>query len=529
MPSDPVPAALAASLSRASQCLYVWEEMRYQQLIEIGDFGRFLQRWLDALPLRRRVVAIVTRQGVPAYLVGGTVRDALLGRRSTDLDLAIEGGAMSVARGVADRIGGAYVPLDAERDVARVVVRVGREQHHFDFAGLRADDIESDLWGRDYTVNAMALRLGTGLGTLIDPTGGQRDLAARLLRVVTRGAFRDDPLRILRGVRLGQELGFALTTESEALAREHAIELRRVSPERIRDELVRILSLEDAADALAYAGALGMMRVILPEIADRRCRELAARRCRELAVDASLLSGAVGALARLEDLFGRWIGEAAVSLSGQRRLVEMMLGGYRAAMAEHWTEELCVGRPRWVMLKLAALLSRVPEGPTVARSVAGRLRFSRQEVRLVSTAVSAADRCLHHVGQRCRFATATGPGRLWIYRYYRDFGDAGLDGALLSLVVGLPGSERSEVGDAWRKQLESVRRLLWAWFDEHDALVEPPRLLTGRDLVQLLAVAPGPRIGQLLEMLREAQVDDVIHTRDQAIDFARAQMAQRGT
>ena len=97
--------------------------------------------WLARLSLRRRVLALISAQGIRAYLVGGTVRDALLGRESCDLDIAVEGTALALARQLANQLRGAYVALDVERDVGRIVVRAGGGQQHIDVAALRSGSI----------------------------------------------------------------------------------------------------------------------------------------------------------------------------------------------------------------------------------------------------------------------------------------------------------------------------------------------------------------------------------------------------
>ena len=193
------------------------------------DVGRAVDAWLDRVPVRREVLEIVRAAPQRAYLVGGTVRDSILGLDSVDLDLAVDGRSMALARRVADRIGGAYVVMDAERDVARVLRRVGGRRQQFDFAGLRAEGIVADLRARDYTVNAMALPVSDPWGEVLDPAGGRADLEARRLRAVSDDAFRDDPVRILRGVRLAGALDFALTADTEALALAWLPALERVS------------------------------------------------------------------------------------------------------------------------------------------------------------------------------------------------------------------------------------------------------------------------------------------------------------
>ncbi len=223
------------------------------------DLARAIDAWLGRVPLRREVVEWVRAARTGVYLVGGTVRDALLGRDSDDLDFAVEGGAAALARAVADHIGGAYVLMDAERDVARVLRRTRGRRQQFDFAGLRAGDIVADLAARDFTVNAMALPVGEGWGGLLDPTGGLSDLEARTLRAASRHAFADDPLRILRLVRLAGALDLRADGETEDLARAWAPRLADVSAERLRDEWMLILGLPRATPSLARAGRLGVV------------------------------------------------------------------------------------------------------------------------------------------------------------------------------------------------------------------------------------------------------------------------------
>ncbi|MBC7255649.1 MAG: CCA tRNA nucleotidyltransferase, partial [Chloroflexi bacterium] len=151
-----------------------------------------LQAWLEAMPFRREAVAHLMAAQEAVYLVGGSVRDALLGRHGYDLDVVIEGSAIALGRRLADALRGAFFVMDREHDVARVVVRQGEAYYHVDLAGLRAKEIEGDLRARDFTINAMAVPLRAGLGELLDPTGGLDDLRRKVLRAAYEGAFRDD-------------------------------------------------------------------------------------------------------------------------------------------------------------------------------------------------------------------------------------------------------------------------------------------------------------------------------------------------
>ena len=189
--------------------------------------------------------------GEEAYVVGGAVRDELLGRPVIDIDIACRD-PRSAAREFSRRAGGVAFMLSERHGAWRVALRDGRT---VDFTPL-FDGIESDLRTRDFTINAIARRVAAS--DYVDPLGGRGDVDARVLRAVTPEIFRDDPLRLLRAVRLEDELGFELDAETERLLRAHADLVRDPAGERILGELQR-LSLAGFArlDDLGLLARLG--------------------------------------------------------------------------------------------------------------------------------------------------------------------------------------------------------------------------------------------------------------------------------
>jgi hypothetical protein len=170
----------------------------------------------------------------PAWVVGGALRDELLGRELVDVDVACSSPELA-ARLYSRLAGGAVFPLSERHGAWRVAFRDGRT---VDFTPLHGETIEEDLASRDFTVNALARPLGGG--PLVDPLGGEADLEARLLRAVGPGVFEDDPLRLLRAVRLEDELGFRLDEGTEELARAAAARVGEPAGERILGELERL-------------------------------------------------------------------------------------------------------------------------------------------------------------------------------------------------------------------------------------------------------------------------------------------------
>jgi len=215
------------------------------------------------------VVAACLGAGEEAWLVGGAVRDGLMGKASRDLDFAVRGDAQALARRVADLLGGSFFVYSEAFSTFRVVLAGG----FVDFAALRGDCIEDDLAARDFTVDAMALpaRGGhpgprVGVGRVIDPLGGLADLHARRLVPCSPEAFLDDPLRVVRLARLAVAFGLEPVPVALSLAQGAAGRLRAVSGERVRQELTALLGLGGAVDGLRLLDETGAVAVLLPEL-----------------------------------------------------------------------------------------------------------------------------------------------------------------------------------------------------------------------------------------------------------------------
>jgi len=241
---------------------------------------------VDLVDLRLRVAALPgmdellpSLEGLaPTYLVGGAVRDLLRGQPSVDLDLAVEGDAEQVARAVADRLGGTAV---AHERFGTATVRI--ESLALDLARTRRErypapgglpevepaGLHEDLGRRDFTVNAMAIGLvEPEMGLLRDPLGGRGDLRSGTIRVLHERSFLDDPTRLLRAVRYGARLGFALDADTERQAREaaEANAFGPVSGPRIRDELMDLLGEPEAPAAVARMRDLGLANALHPAL-----------------------------------------------------------------------------------------------------------------------------------------------------------------------------------------------------------------------------------------------------------------------
>ncbi len=490
----------------------------------------YVLAWSDAL---LDLQDLLSGNPDPIYVVGGAVRDALLGRAIKDVDIAVAQGGIKLARRIANHYGGAFFALDADRDVGRALIDTVDGRLSIDAAGFRGDSLESDLRDRDFTINAMAVDLRGDLNAIIDPTGGALDALAKLLRRCNADAIARDPIRALRGVRLSTQFGLRIEHETLEDIRAHAPNLLDTSIERVRDELFKLLALPKTGTALRVADHLGMLMLIFPELITLH----------GLQQDAKHAYDAWGhTLAVVNHL-----GEILATISPKRTdttaaqfnlgMIVVGLDRFRARLQDHFTQMGADDRPHFSIVMLAALLHDVGKGMvTPERDEQEHLRFrdhdrvgaavAAERVAALHLSKAEQDRVVllvrHHMNPTLWLDDLT---PLAIHRFWRLLGAGGIDLIMLILADYLGAFGMAYDQDRWLMAVEHAQTLLAAYFEEYDRLVEPPTLINGSDLMQALGLAPGPMVGSLLDQIREAQVSGEVVTAEDALALARTYAA----
>jgi len=482
----------------------------------------------------RAVHGLAEERSIRLWLVGGAVRDIVMRRPVHDWDFAVDRSVLALARSVGDALGGFFFPLDEERGTARVVLKTREESGLvLDFARLRGPSLEADLAGRDFTINAMAVADG---GELVDPLGGKADLDAGRIRVTHRQALSDDPVRLLRAARLEAELDFHTEVQTEAWIREYAPLLAEPAPERVRDELVRGLAVPDPAGFVRRVDDLKLLVHIVPDlVALKGIVQSPPHRFdvweHTLCV-VETLDGIVATLTGLP-LRSRSPERAGVPAGAWGALIRR-LGQFGGVIEEHLAATVCDRRDRLLLLRLGALFHDIgkpqtqskgneqrihfygheSEGARAAASRMRALRFSRDEVLRVRTVVQA------HL-RPAQLARENSVTRRAIYRYFRDTGDVGVDAVLLSLADHLATWGPELRGKRWARRLDAAELLLYHYFERPEQTVHPQVPVDGHDLIDALGLKPGPEVGRLLDLLREAVAAGEVETRQEALDLAR--------
>lgn len=458
-----------------------------------------------------------------AYIVGGFVRDTLLGEDTADIDIAVTGDALEIARDIAEYLQGKYIPLDDINLTGRVVLPSSR--WFMDFTTLKGNTIEEDLAHRDFTVNAMAFEfvkaVQQGLNTenLIDPSGGRKDLENRTLRALNDDIFKADPARLLRAIRIAAELNLNIDGATQTLIMLDSGLITRVAGERIREELMRLLDLPGAGNHVYQMDKLGLLTALIPELNPARGVDQPHAHVFDVFNHSLQTVGALEFILRESD----WE-------YGKKETLNMVPWSDR--IKEHFDREISSGSTGRTILKLTALLHDIAkpqtkfiedgharffghqeQGAETAAKVMERLRFSNREIQLVKLLIK------YHLRptQMSNFGLPTDRA---IYRFFRDTGEAGVDVLYLSLADHLAARGPDLDEEGWREHTDITSYVLKKHY-EAAGPTSSLKIIDGRDIMESLGLPAGRVIGELLEAYKEAQAAGEIKNKAQALNYVK--------
>ncbi|HEY1451339.1 MAG TPA: HD domain-containing protein [Solirubrobacteraceae bacterium] len=470
-----------------------------------------------------------------AWLVGGAIRDRELGHATADVDIVVDGDPEAAARAIAVAAGrAACFALSEEFGAWRVSARDSTWQ--VDVEALRGGSLQADLALRDFTVNAIAEPIVGG--PPIDPLGGLEDLAAGRLRMAGPGAFAEDPLRVLRLVRVAVELGLEAEPDTLAAARAQTGALTRCSPERVFVELKRIIAAEQALRGLRLLSELGAMAVVLPEL--EALRGVEQNRFHHADVHGhtlEVLERTIELDAFAAGVSARSSGGSAIHADGEgeQARLDAVLGKQREAVGAFLSEPLADGLTRAEALRWGALLHDAAKpltrgkrpadgrvtfighderGAALAREVLGRLRTSER----LRAHVAALVR--HHLRLGFLVHEPQPLARRTVFSYLQATSPVEVDVTLLSIADRLA-TRGDRAQEAIEAHLHLAKGMLGDALSWHEHGPGQP-LLRGDELGAQLGIGPGPRIGELLGELAEAQYAGEIATREQALAYLHA-------
>ena len=465
-------------------------------------------------------------RSVPAFLVGGYLRDTLRCIPSMDIDIAVEGDSLSLAKDMANALPASYVSLSPSHKVARITMpsAQGGNRWAIDVSSIKGS-IFDDLARRDFSVDALALTLeewGTlsWQDSILDPFGGKSDLSRGVIRAINPSVFQEDPARLLRGVRLAAKLGFQIDHFTAQLIIRDAHLITSAAGERVRDEFLAILSLDGAKVHLETLDELGLLCCIISELGITKAVE----QPKEHHWD--VFGHSIHAVTGVERVVARSGGDVVSSVVP-----------WGVGMDERFAQEVSDGHTRLTILKLGALLHDIAKpqtkmvdakgktrflghhtlGASMLEGILHRLRLSNRGVEMICGMVE------NHLRPTQMSQGKELPTPKAVYRYFRDAEDVAIDTLYLSLADHLAARGPDLEMEGWLHHVDIVRHILEVGTREQSP-EKMPRLITGHDLIHEFGMTPGPLVGILLEGVKEAQVGREIDTREKALAWAKSRL-----
>lgn len=477
---------------------------------------------LKSLILNDPVLGVFAKQaidrGIKIYLVGGYVRDALLGKDVKDADLMFEGkgNAEAIGNYIAEKFGTTLVRFEKHM----IVYRITANGHQYDFADLIDTSITDDLLRRDFTVNSLAVELGELFQyperdkvDILDASSGLDDLKDSILRINSRDVLRDDALRVMRLFRFETQLGFKCDEHTLKAIPDYVAKLSDISGERVRDELFQILARPQTAETFLRMESVGILSHLFPLVGG--------------------MKGVEQNFYHHFDVFEHTI-EAVRCVETVLRFDDPVTSEFAGVLNDFIRREIVGGRPRFALLKLAALLHDIGKPLTKETRPDGRITFighdkagtdliepyleylhlSRHEVQYINTVVAGH---LH-------------PGFLdpdqaslpkSIFRYFDSHDEIGIDIVLMSLADRMATRGPMSTPELVERHNRIAVILLDAYFNRNKLLVRPEMFINGDDLMRELNLPPGKEIGILLKIVKEGQAIGEISSYAEAIDYAR--------
>ncbi len=467
---------------------------------------------------------------VQVWLVGGAVRNTLLGLETIDYDFIVEANARNLARMVANALGGHYYELDDDRDTGRVILtQEDKGRLLLDFARMRGGGIEEDLKDRDFTINALAIELSQP-EQVLDATSGLQDLKDKVLRVCSPDAILADPIRGLRAVRMAVQFGLIIEPKTLQAIRSGTNQLSSVSSERIRDEFFRLMDLPLPGKAVRLMDHMGHLSELFPHLDN--LRDLAQPPPHEF----SAWDHTLAVLDHLAKLLLVLSKDYDAEIASELVLGEIVyrLGRFRDGINLHLDRELSHGRKIRQLLFFGALYHDTgkPECYTLKD---GQIHFyghesfgaefvaeKTRDLKLSTTEIHWLEVLVRHHLRPSQLERERMISHRAIFRFLRDTDEVGVSVILLSLADLLGKQTPPMDQEKLSKRVETARQLLTAIYETPFKRYRPEPLLRGNEIADTLGLEPSPEIGRLLSALQEAQVTGQVKTKSEAFAYIRS-------
>lgn len=454
----------------------------------------------------KTILPFLEQQDVDAYVVGGFLRDIILKRECSDVDIVTaKGSAMIVAKQLADAINGHFVELDNINNIYRVVF--SDKQNYVDIADCAGQSIEEDLTRRDFTINALAYDIKKD--RLIDITGGVDDIEQGVIREISSFNIVDDSIRILRAFRFQSELGFEITKSLKTVIKEQAKLLLTTAKERINIELVKLFSGRFVVSVLESMESDGVLELLFPCVQDMR--RIPPNSHHHL----GLLEHSIETVKQVQlfyenasDEIKEHFDEKLFGAYNPKRLAYLKIAAFLHDIGKPatWYIEPDTGRHRFIMHDSI--------GAKIVEPILKNLKFSKKQVAYIQKIIK------NHIYPAGVVSGDDVTQKAYI-RFYRKIEDEVLDLIAVAFADRMSALGPDITQEMLNKNINGLKELLKGYLEEKNKLQPLPKLLDGNEIMQLLSIQPSPLLGKIISQLNEAQLNSEVITKEEAVEFVK--------
>ena len=434
------------------------------------------------------------------YLVGGSIRD-LFTKNCVfcDRDISIKG-AENFARKIANKWDGTFIELDNENKIYRVVLP--DKINFLDISELQGNSIEEDLKRRDFTINAIAYDLAND--KFVDVTGGLKDLKNKVLRHIDDKNFEDDPLRILRAFRFYAVTGFKMTIELENALKKYLPLALKPAKERINYEIMKLFGGDFASSALLKMDEFGLLEKIFPCVTEMK--KVPPNTHHHL----DLFHHVVETVRQIEILYNKISGFEkehldAIDFGGFPRINHLKLAGFLHDIGKFstWTIEEG-GRHRFI--------KHDDVGSKMVVPLLRDLKFSKKQIEYISCMIK------NHI-YPSNVIVAPSLNDKVMMRYVRKMDDNVVDNIILAKADRLSARGVDITEEIVNANISGLDKLLDFYLSKKDSLAPLPKLIDGREIMDILNIKPSPKLGEIINAINEAQLNGDITTHEEAVSY----------
>ena len=450
------------------------------------------------------------------YIVGGTVRDCIMGKEYHDRDLIVEGvDAKDFALELHKMFNSAYIPLDEENKIYRIVLKDSENKHNPDMIDITnpiENSLTRDLMRRDLTINAIAVNINTG--EVIDLFGGVADIQTGVINYIEETNFKDDPLRLLRVYRFQASLGFEISPEVISSVCKYADLIEKPARERVLYEVMKLFEGKYSAKALINMNKTWLLEKIFPIVLE--LKQVPPNSHHHL----DLLNHSIEVVNQIQKLYEISPSNVREHLQkcdfgGFSRLAHIKFAGFLHDIGKFstWTIEEDTGRHRFI--------KHDDVGAKIVKPILKGLCASNKQIDYISTMIK------NHIYPSC-LMREEGVNEKAMLKYCRKLGDNVIDNIILAKADRLSARGEAITTEIVEQNLKNLDILQAFYFKELDKIAPPKKLLNGKEVMEILNIKQGSLVGEILDKMYEGQLNGELNTKEDAVKFVKQMFANRG-